>query len=133
MEKTLLIVKPDAVEANLAGSILAAIESAGFRISALEMRQLDHEIAAEHYAEHSERPFFGELVEFITRSPVVLARLEAPDCVAAFRQLAGATNPEDAEEGTLRKRFGTSLQENAVHGSDSLQSANRELALFFGK
>lgn len=132
MEATLLIVKPDATAAGHAGAILALVEEAGFRLAGLEMRTLEKATAEEHYSEHRERPFFGDLVEFICGGPVVLARLERPGAVAALRELAGATDPAAAAAGTIRARFGSSIQNNAVHGSDSPESAARELALFFG-
>jgi nucleoside-diphosphate kinase len=133
VERTLCIVKPDAVEKRKAGAILARIEESGFRILALRMTHLTRSEAEGFYEIHRQRPFFGELVQFMTRSPVVVAVLEREDAVTGWRDLMGATDPAKAEEGTLRKEFAASIGENAVHGSDSEENAAVELAYFFSR
>lgn len=131
-ERTLVLVKPDAVARGLTGEILARIERKGLRLVALELRHVSAEVAAEHYAEHVERPFYGSLIEFITSGPVVAAVLAGPRAVAAFRQLAGGTDPvAKAETGSIRGDFGLEVQENLVHGSDSVESAKREIDIWF--
>jgi nucleoside-diphosphate kinase len=132
VNRTLVICKPDAVERGLAGEILARLERKGLRLVAAELRHIDRETARRHYAEHEERPFFGDLVEFITRSPSLLLVVEGPeDTWRIVRTLMGPTNPADAPPGTIRGDLGTVLTENLVHGSDSAASAAREIALFF--
>jgi len=131
LERTLCIVKPDAVEKNKAGAILAHLEQAGFIVRALKRVHLPRVIAEGFYAVHKARPFFGELVEFMTRSPVVIAVLEKDDAVAAYRKVMGATDPKKAEPGTLRVLYGSNVGENAVHGSDSVENAKIEIAWFF--
>jgi nucleoside-diphosphate kinase len=131
VERTLCIVKPDAVEKRNTGAILARIEEGGFRILAARMTHLARPVAEGFYDEHRQRPFFGQLVEFMTRSPVVLVVLERDNAVLAWRDLMGATDPAQAAEGTIRKRFGKDKGENATHGSDSPTSAKREIAYFF--
>ncbi|WP_194828729.1 nucleoside-diphosphate kinase [Nocardia sp. XZ_19_231] len=131
-EQTLVLIKPDGVSRGLTGEILARIERKGLIFQALELKNVSAELAAEHYAEHAERPFFGSLIEFITSGPVVAAVLEGPRAIAAFRQLAGGTDPvEKAVPGTIRGDFGLETQFNLVHGSDSPESAKREIALWF--
>ena len=131
-EQTLVLIKPDGVSRGLTGEILARIERKGLTFQALELKNVSAELAAEHYAEHAERPFFGSLIEFITSGPVVAAILEGPRAIAAFRQLAGGTDPvEKAVPGTIRGDFGLETQFNLVHGSDSPESAKREIALWF--
>lgn len=131
-ERTLVLIKPDGVERRLVGEILNRIERKGLTIAALELRRIDKELAARHYAEHEGKPFFGSLLEFITSGPVVAALVEGPRAVAAFRQLAGGTDPVDkATPGTIRGDFGLETQFNLVHGSDSADSATREIALWF--
>jgi len=130
-ERTLCIIKPDAVEKQKAGSILQKIEEKGFRILALRMTQLTLREAEGFYEVHRQRPFFGELVQFMTRSPVVVAVLEREDAVTGWRDLMGATDPAKAAPGTIRKLFGSNVGENATHGSDSLDNAKREIAYFF--
>lgn len=131
-EQTLVLIKPDGVSRGLVGEVLARIERKGLTITALELKNVSAELAAEHYAEHAERPFFGSLIEFITSGPVVAAVLEGPRAIAAFRQLAGGTDPvEKAVPGTIRGDFGLETQYNLVHGSDSPESAKREIALWF--
>jgi nucleoside-diphosphate kinase len=131
-EATLLIVKPDAVRRGLIGEILERVEAKGLRIDGMRSMSIDRALAEQHYAEHSEKPFFGELVEFITSGPVVVARVVGEEAVVALRALMGATNPIEAAPGTIRGDFATVIRENLVHGSDSPESAKRELDLFFG-
>lgn len=131
IERTLSIVKPNAVNKNIIGKIYSRFEKAGLKIVASRMMHLDAETAGGFYAEHKERPFFGELVEFMTSGPIVVQVLEGEGAIDLNRQLMGATNPANAEEGTIRKDFGDSLSENAVHGSDSPESAAREIKYFF--
>jgi len=131
-ERTLVLIKPDAVSRGYVGEILARIERKGLSIAALELKNVSNELASSHYAEHSERPFFGSLLEFITSGPVVAAVVEGPRAIAAFRQLAGGTDPvEKATPGTIRGDLALETQENMVHGSDSAESAAREIALWF--
>ncbi len=130
-QRTLSIVKPDAVEKNHTGAILALLEKEGFRIVALRRTHLSLSVAQGFYAVHKERGFFGELVQFMTRSPVVIAVLEKDDAVAAYRKVMGATDPAKADAGTIRKLFGANVGENATHGSDSAENANTEIAYFF--
>lgn len=129
--RTFTMIKPDAVENGHIGAILEKITAAGFKIVAMKYTQLSQRDAEEFYAIHRERPFFGELVEFMTRGPIVAAILEKDNAVEDFRALIGATNPEDAAEGTIRKLFATSIGENAVHGSDSDENAAIEGAFHF--
>lgn len=131
VERTLSIIKPDAVAKNVIGKIYSRFESNGLTIVAAKMLQMDEALAGGFYAEHAERPFFGELVEFMTSGPVVVQVLEGENAVAKNRELMGATNPADAAEGTIRKDFAESMGKNAVHGSDSSESAAREIAYFF--
>lgn len=130
-QSTLLIVKPDAVRRGLIGEVLNRIERKGLRIEALRMTTVDRELAERHYAEHAEKPFFGELVEFITGGPVVVAKVTGREAIAVLRALMGATDPAASPPGTIRGDLGTMLTENIVHGSDSAESAKRELELFF--
>jgi len=130
-ERTLVLVKPDGVQRGLVGEVLRRAEARGYRIVALELRTVDPELAKQHYAEHALRPFFEGLVDFITSGPVVAAVLEGPDVIAAWRSTMGITNPVQAAPGTIRGDLATSTQFNLVHGSDSHDSAERELALFF--
>lgn len=131
-ESTLLIVKPDGVRRALVGEVLRRVEAKGLRIADLRMFAIDVALAQEHYGEHREKPFFGELVEFITSGPVVAARLEGEQAIAVLRTLMGPTNPIEAPPGTMRGDYCTVITENLVHGSDSAESAERELKLFFG-
>lgn len=131
MEKTFAIIKPRAVKENHTGDIVKMIEEAGFEITAMKKITMSQEQAQELYVEHKERPFFGEMVEAMTASPVVVLTLSKQDAVKGWRDLMGATNPADAAQGTVRAKFGRSIGENATHGSDSLQSAERELGIFF--
>lgn len=129
--RTFTMIKPDAVEAGNIGGILNMITEAGFRIVSLKLTQLTKVDAEQFYAVHNARPFFGELVEFMTRGPIVAAILEKENAVEAFRTLIGATNPADAAEGTIRKKYAKSIGENAVHGSDSDENAAIEGAFHF--
>jgi len=132
VERTLLIIKPDAVERGLVGEILRRLEAKGLRFSAARLAQIPVEVAELHYEEHRGKPFFGELLEFITRSPALAAVVEGPEGTqAVLRTLMGATDPKQAAPGTIRGDLGTELPDNLVHGSDSLESAGREIALFF--
>ena len=133
-QRTLLLIKPDGVERRLVGEIIGRIERKGLTVAALEMRVINDKLARLHYAEHDGKPFFGSLLEFITSGPLVAAIVEGPRAVAAVRQLAGATDPvENAAPGTIRGDFGLETQFNLVHGSDSPESAEREIALWFSE
>jgi nucleoside-diphosphate kinase len=134
MQQTYFMIKPEIVAAGeqRIGAILNIVNQAGFRITGLAMRQLDRPLVEDFYGEHKDRPFFGELVAYITSGPVVTIRLERENAVAALRELIGATNPEEAAVGTIRDLFGASLQNNAVHASANPEDAARELALIFG-
>jgi nucleoside-diphosphate kinase len=131
MERTFAIIKPDAVERRLAGQILARIEDAGFTVRAMRLHHLTKAEAEGFYAVHRERPFFGGLTDFMSSGPCVLLALEAPDAIAKWRTLMGATDPAKAGAGTLRKEFGTSIERNATHGSDAPETAAFELGYFF--
>jgi len=131
MERTLSIIKPNAVEDNNIGNIVGRFEKEGLKIAAAKMIHLSKEKAEGFYIEHKERPFFGSLVGFMTSGPVLLMVLEGEGAVLKNREIMGATNPEEAAEGTLRKLYARSLEANAVHGSDSTQSADREISYFF--
>ncbi len=130
-EMTFAMIKPDAVSKGHIGQIVDAIEKAGFNIVHMKKIHMSKDMAHKLYEEHKERPFFGEMVSFITSGPVVLMALEKEDAIKGWRELMGATNPTQAEPGTLRKRFGASIGNNAVHGSDKPESAARELGIFF--
>lgn len=130
--RTLVLCKPDAVERRLVGEIVGRLERRGLTIVAMELRQIDEELAGRHYDEHRERPFFGDLVAFITRSPLVAMVVEGPDDTwQVVRTMMGKTNPRDADPGTIRGDLALETQENLVHGSDGPESAAREIALFF--
>ena len=131
-EETLVIVKPDGFRRRLTGEILARIERKGLRIAEMRSMRIDRELAERHYDEHREKPFFGELVEFITSGAVVVARVVGEQAVPVVRTLMGPTDPASAPPGTIRGDFGVLITENLVHGSDSPESAKRELDLFFG-
>lgn len=133
MEKTFSIIKPNAVKKNVIGEIVTTFEENGLQIAAAKLAKIPRAQCEEFYAEHKERPFFGELVDFMTSAPVMLMVLKGENAVMRNREIMGATNPAQAAEGTLRKRFGDSMGENAVHGSDSKASADREIAIFFKK
>ncbi|WP_290701558.1 nucleoside-diphosphate kinase [Amphritea sp.] len=133
IERTFSIIKPDAVAKNVIGKIVSRFESNSLKIVEMQLKQLSREEAEGFYAEHKERPFFGDLVEFMTSGPVVVQVLEGENAIALNRELMGATNPQEAAEGTIRRDFAQSIDANAVHGSDSAASAEREIAYFFGK
>jgi nucleoside-diphosphate kinase len=130
--RTLILIKPDAFERGLTGEILARFERKGLRITELRLLRADEEIAHRHYEEHTEKPFFGELVAFITRGPLVAAILEGHEAVAAARQVIGATNPIEAAPGSIRGQLALEVTFNLVHGADSDASAEREIAIWFG-
>ncbi len=131
MEQTFSIIKPDAVAAGQAGEILTMIEEAGFRIKALRMTRLTREAAEGFYDVHRERPFFSGLVKFMTEGPIIVMALEREDAIAKLRELMGATNPANAAEGTVRKRFAENIERNCIHGSDGPETAQTELRYFF--
>jgi nucleoside-diphosphate kinase len=131
MERTFAIIKPDAVKARLAGKILARIEEAGFTVRAMRLQHLTKTEAEGFYAVHRERPFFGGLTDFMSSGPCILLALEAPDAIKQWRTTRGATDPATAEPGTLRRDFGTSIENNATHGSDAPETAAFELGYFF--
>jgi nucleoside-diphosphate kinase len=131
VERSFVMVKPDAVARGLTGDIIARIERRGLRILGLKKVTMERRVAEEHYGEHAERPFFGELVAFITSAPVVMMAVEGPGAIGALRTMMGPTNPLDAAPGTIRGDFSLEVGENAVHGSDGPESAARELALHF--
>ena len=130
-ESTLILIKPDGVRRGLIGEVVRRIERKGLSIDRLELRTLDRETAEAHYGEHRERPFFGELVEFITGGPLVAMVVSGESAIAAMRQLAGATNQLEAAPGSIRGEFATVIGENIIHGSDSPESATREIQIFF--
>ncbi len=131
VQTTLCIIKPDAVAAKRQGTILQVILDAGFEVLAMRQLRLTREMASAFYDVHRDKPFFGELVDFMTSGPVIVAALHAEDAVARYRKLLGATNPAQAAEGTIRKRFGTSIDRNAAHGSDSPENGEQEAQFFF--
>ena len=131
IERTLSIIKPDAVEKSSIGGIIALIEGAGLKVKAMKLMHLTRPQAQGFYAVHKDRPFFGELVDFMTRSPAVVICLEGENAIAKYREVMGATDPAKAAPNTIRKNFGASIGENATHGSDSLENANIEIAYFF--
>jgi nucleoside-diphosphate kinase len=130
-ERTLVLIKPDGVARGLIGEVVSRIERKGFTIVAMELRTLTREVAEAHYAEHKDKPFFADLVEFITGGPLVAAVIEGPDAIVQWRNMMGATNPVNAEMGTIRGDLASEMQNNVTHGSDSPESAAREVALFF--
>ena len=131
MEKTLSIIKPDAVSKNVLGKILDRFESSGLKIVAIKMLHLDQDMAEGFYAEHKGKPFFDKLINFMTSGPVVVQVLSGENAIKANRELMGATNPKDAAEGTIRKKYGISIDKNSVHGSDSVENAKIEIDFFF--
>ena len=131
LERTFSIIKPDATERNLTGAVNAMIEGAGLRVVAQKRIRMTRDQAEIFYAVHKERPFFGELVDFMISAPVVVQVLEGENAVSKYREIMGATNPESAAEGTIRKKFARSVGENSVHGSDSVDNAKMEIAQFF--
>jgi nucleoside-diphosphate kinase len=130
-ERTLVLVKPDGVRRGLAGEVIGRLEKKGLTLVAMELRTLDRGAAEEHYGEHKERPFFGELVEFITGGPLVALVVEGPNAVAGTRRLMGVTNPVEATPGSIRGDYALEIGQNLVHGSDSPESAAREIKIFF--
>ena len=130
-ERTLVLIKPDGVKRGLIGDVIARVERKGLKVVAMDLRTLDADTAKAHYAEHSERPFFGELVEFITSGPVAAIALEGPDAIATTRRLVGRTMPNEAEPGTIRGDLGISGLRNLIHASDAPETAQSELALWF--
>ncbi|MBT8200142.1 MAG: nucleoside-diphosphate kinase [Acidimicrobiia bacterium] len=132
MERTFVMVKPDGVAKALVGTVIARLEGKGLKLAQMKMMNIDRSLAEEHYGEHKERPFFGELVDFITSGPVVAMEWTGPSAITAARQMMGATNPLEAGPGTIRGDFALEIGENIVHGSDGPESAERELGLFFG-
>jgi nucleoside-diphosphate kinase len=132
LEQTLVLIKPDAVQRKLAGEILWRFELRGLEIRAAKLLTVDRALAEEHYAEHREKPFFGELVEFITSAPTLALVLEGESAIPVVRTTMGATNPKDAAPGTIRGDLALAMPDNLVHGSDSTESARREIALWFG-
>ena len=132
MEQTLSIIKPDAVAKNVIGQIYSRFETAGFKVVAAKMLHLDEDMAGGFYAVHKDRPFFNDLMTFMTSGPVMVQVLEGENAVAKHREIMGATNPKEADAGTIRADFAESLDENAVHGSDSQENAAIEIAYFFG-
>jgi nucleoside-diphosphate kinase len=132
IESTLLIVKPDGVRRGLVGEVLRRVEAKGLTIEEMRLFTIDRDTAEEHYAEHREKPFFGELVGFITGGPVVVAKITGEDAIVCWRTLMGPTDPVEAAPGSIRGDFATLIGENIVHGSDSAASAEREVRLFFG-
>lgn len=131
MEKTFIMVKPDGVQRNLIGEIVSRFEKKGFHLVAAKLMHISRELAEQHYAEHKERPFFGELVDFITSGPVFAMVWQGENVIATARKMMGATNPQDADVGTIRGDFGIQVGMNIIHGSDSPESAEREINLFF--
>nr|3VVU_A Chain A, Nucleoside diphosphate kinase [synthetic construct]3VVU_B Chain B, Nucleoside diphosphate kinase [synthetic construct] len=131
MERTFVMIKPDGVQRGLIGEIISRFERKGFKIVAMKLMRISQELAEKHYAEHREKPFFSGLVDFITSGPVVAMVLEGKNVVEVVRKMIGATNPKEAAPGTIRGDFGMSVGKNVIHGSDSLESAEREISLFF--
>ena len=131
MERTLIIVKPDGVQRGLIGRVLGRLEDRGLRLAGLKMMQVSQELAERHYGEHREKPFFKDLVSFITSSPVVVGVVEGPGAVSVTRSAVGATNPAEAASGTIRGDFALSIGMNIIHASDGVETAQREIALFF--
>ena len=131
MERSLVLIKPDAMERNLAGAIIARLEEQGLKIVALKMVHLDKALARRHYAVHKDKPFFDNLVNYISSAPIIAAIFEGENAVEAIRGIMGATDPAKADKGTIRGDFGLSIEHNTVHGSDSVENAESEIKLFF--
>jgi len=131
MERSLVLVKPDAMQKGLAGTIISRLENQGIKLVAIKMLHMDKALAERHYAIHADKPFFKDLVEYITSTPIIAAVFEAEGAVEKIRKIMGATDPAKAEPDTIRKDFGTDIQRNAVHGSDSIETAEKEIRLFF--
>ena len=132
VENTYVMIKPDGVARGLVGEVVGRLERKGLKLENMRMLTITEELAGRHYAEHTDKPFFGELVDFITSGPVVAMEWSGPDAVVVARNLMGVTNPVDAAPGTIRGDYGLVITENIVHGSDSVESAERELGIFFG-
>lgn len=132
MERSLVLVKPDAMERNLGGAILERLQSNGLKLTALRMLHMDRDLAGRHYAVHADKPFFGELIDYITSTPIIAAVFEADGAIEKIRKIMGATDPAKAEAGTIRKDFGLDIQRNATHASDSPETAAKEISLYFG-
>jgi nucleoside-diphosphate kinase len=133
MERSLVLIKPDAMKRGLGGAIISRFESQGLKLVALKMLHMDKALAERHYAVHAEKPFFKDLVNYITSTPIVAAVLESEGAVEKIRKIMGATDPSKAEPGTIRKDFGVDIQQNAVHGSDSTENSRKEIELFFNE
>ncbi len=133
MEKSLVLIKPDAMQRELAGAIIGRLQAEGLRLLALKMLHMDRELAGRHYAVHKDKPFFVELVEYITSTPIVAAVFEGDNAIERIRRIMGATDPARAAPGTIRQDFGLDVQRNATHASDSPENAAKEIALFFKK
>jgi nucleoside-diphosphate kinase len=131
MQRTLILLKPDAMQRGLAGEIISRLERRGLRIAAMRMLRVDEDLASRHYAEHTEKPFYRTLVEFITSSPIIAAVIEGPNAVELVRSTMGATDPRNAAPGTIRGDYALYITQNLIHGSDSPESAAREIALYF--
>ena len=131
MERSLVLIKPDAMQKGLAGTIIGRLQSQGLKLKALKMLHMDKALAERHYGVHAGKPFFGELVKFITSTPIVAAVFEGDKAVERIRKIMGATDPEKADSWTIRADFGSDIQRNAVHGSDSVENAAKEISLFF--
>lgn len=131
LERSFVIIKPDGVERNLIGKVLEAYEEAGLKVVNMRMEQIGKELAEKHYEEHTAQPFFNSLINYITRSKLVALVLEGDDAISKIRKINGATDPQNAEFGTIRRRFAVSKSENTVHASDSIESAKREIELWF--
>ncbi|MFC3038927.1 nucleoside-diphosphate kinase [Virgibacillus xinjiangensis] len=131
MEKTFLMIKPDGVQRNLIGPIIARFEAKGFKLAGAKLMTISDELAEKHYGEHKDKPFFGELVDFITSGPVLAMVWEGEDVILTARSMMGKTNPKEAASGTVRGDYGLTVGKNIIHGSDSAESAEREIALFF--
>jgi len=131
MEKSLVLVKPDAIKRRLGGTIIARLEQKGLKVVGLKMLQMDEALASRHYAIHADKPFFQELIKYITSTPIIAIVFEGENAVEVIRKAMGATNSAKAESGTIRRDFGLDIQQNAVHGSDSLKTAEKEIKLFF--
>lgn len=128
-----MLIKPDAVEQNIIGRIISFYEDEGLKVSALKMEQVDRKIAEEHYKEHYGKSFYNSLIEFITRSPLCALILEGKDCISRVREINGSTNPKEQKEGTIRKKYAKGITENCVHASDSVESSEREIKIWFPK
>jgi nucleoside-diphosphate kinase len=133
MERSLVLIKPDAMQRGLAGTLISRLEGQGLKLVALKMLHMDRDLASRHYAVHVGKPFFDDLIEYITSAPIVAAVFEGEDAIEKIRKAMGATDPARAEPGTIRKDFGLDLQHNSVHGSDAPETAKVEISLFFGE